>query len=114
MISFSTTEETRTPLREYDSGNSDLDIARDRIYYILRVCIDRLGSKPLHTSKQIISSNPFQGEFRLSRDGKKKQLMEQLVTEAVVLLTTHVSGERKQGVSENMSQYIPPKDGRRI
>jgi hypothetical protein len=116
MIGYSAAEATRIPPREGDGGGPTLELSRHRIDHLLRVCIDRLKSEPLQLPvlEKIIPSHSLQGEFNLSREGKKKQLIDQLVTEAVVLLTAHVSKKNAHEVSKETIQPNSAESGRRI
>jgi hypothetical protein len=113
VVGFSAVEQTGQPLREYDRKGMEMDIPRHRIHQILRFYTKQLKFTETNTPKKTISSNTFQDEFRLSFDGKKQQLIDHVIAEAIVQLTTHVWERKKRRIAEDVPHDIFPEDGRR-
>jgi hypothetical protein len=90
-----------------------MDIPTHRIHQRLRFYTDQLKFTETNTPKKTISSNTLQDEFMLSFDGKKKQLIDQVISEAIGQLTTRMWERQKHKIAEDISHDILPEDGRR-
>jgi hypothetical protein len=88
-------------------------IPTHRIHHLLRLYTDQLKFTETNTSKKTIFSNTFQDEFRLSFDGKKKQFIDQVISEAIGQLTTHAWERKEHNIAEDIPHDIFSKDGRR-
>jgi hypothetical protein len=73
----------------------EMDISTYQIRHILRMYTEQLKPKQINITKRTIFQNSFQDEFNLSSDGNKKQFLDQLISEAVVRLTTGLGDENK-------------------
>jgi hypothetical protein len=73
----------------------EMDISTYQIRHFLRIYTKQLKPKQIDITKRPVFPNPFQDELNLSSDGKKKQFIDQLVSEAVVRLTTGLGEENK-------------------
>ena len=65
-----------------------MDSPTDRIHQILKIYTDRFKRRQINTEKNIKLSNNFYDDLILSFDGKKKQLIDQLVSESLSQFTT--------------------------
>jgi len=101
------------PLREDTRKGREMAIPTHRIHHLLRFYTDQLKFIETNTSQTTIFPNPFQDDFRLSSDGKKKQLIDQLISQAIRQLATHVWERKEHNIAENIPHDIFPEDGRR-
>jgi hypothetical protein len=73
----------------------EMDISTYQIRHFLRIYTEQLKSNHIDRRKGTVFPNPFPDELNLSSDGKKKQFVDQLISEAVVRLTTGLGEESK-------------------
>jgi hypothetical protein len=72
----------------------------------------RVKHTQINTEKDLTSSSTLYGEFGLSFDGKKKQLIDQLISESIAQFTT--GRERKERkIAEDIPHDLLAEDGRR-
>jgi hypothetical protein len=83
-----------------------------RIHHILKVSTDRLKHTEINTEKSISSSNTLYDEFDLSFDGKKKRLIDQLISESIAQFTTG-RGRKERKIAEDIPHDLLAEDGRR-
>jgi hypothetical protein len=91
----------------------EMDIPTHRIHQRLRFYTDQLKFMETNISKKTISSTTSQDEFRLSFDGKKKQLIDQVISEAIGQITARVWERQERRIAEDISHDIFPDDERR-
>jgi hypothetical protein len=83
-----------------------------RIRYILKISTDRLKHAKIYTEKNIISSGTLNCELALSFDGKKKQLIDQLIYESIAQFA--IGREKKDSkIAEDIPHDLLAQDGRR-
>jgi hypothetical protein len=83
-----------------------------RIRHILKVFTDCLKHTQINTEKNLTSSSTLYDEFGPSFDGKKKQLIDQLISESKAQFTT--GRERKERkIAEDIPHDLLAEDGRR-
>jgi hypothetical protein len=92
---------------------TEVSIPTYRIHHILTVYIEQLKFNQINVSMKTSPSSTFYDEFILSPNGKKKQLVDQLISEAVVQLTTHVQELKDGKIAEDITHDIFPDDGGR-
>jgi hypothetical protein len=91
----------------------EMDILTDRIHQCLRFYTDQLKFTEMNTSTMSVSSTNFQDEFRLSSDGKKKQLIDQVISEAIGQITMCVRESPARKIAEDIAHDIFSEDGGR-
>ena len=89
-----------------------MDSPTDRIYQILKIYMDRFKRRQINTEKNIKLSNNFYDDLILSFDGKKKQLIDQLVSESISQFTT-VREKQEKKLVEDVLYNIFAENGRR-
>ena len=89
-----------------------MEIPTYRIHHILKVYTDRLKRRQINTEKNIILSGTFYDALIWSFDGKKKQLIDQLVSESIDQLTT-VRERQERKNAEDVLHDILAEIGRR-
>jgi hypothetical protein len=92
-VRFNSIAEAGEPLSKYDRNAMEMDISTYQIRHILRTYTEQLKPKQIDIAKSAIFPNSLQNELNLSSDGKKKQFIDQLISEAVVRLATGVGKE---------------------
>jgi hypothetical protein len=83
------------------------------IHYILTVYAEQIRIKQINVLKGNISSNTYYDELILSPKGKKKQLIDQLVSEAIMQLTSRVREKKERKRDENVPHNLLLEDERR-
>jgi hypothetical protein len=89
-----------------------MDSPTDRIHQILKIYMDRFKRRQTNTEKNIKLSNNFYDDLILSFDGKKKQLIDQLVSESLSQFTT-VRERQEKKLVEDVLHDIFAENGRR-
>ena len=89
-----------------------MDSPTDRIHQILKIYTDRFKRRQINTEKSIKLSNNFYDDLILSFDGKKKQLIDQLVSESLSQFTT-VRERQEKKLVEDVLHDIFAENGRR-
>jgi hypothetical protein len=90
-----------------------MDISPYQIQHVLRVYVNRLKSQELDTSKRLSSSPAAQDEVKLLDEGKKKQLVAQVLSQVVGQLATRRREQEDVKAAEDGSHAVPPNEGRR-
>lgn len=98
---------------EYNGDRMDIDIQTYRINQLLRsyraaIKYDKAGIESYN-----ISLNPFNNDQILSANGKKNQLMDQLISEAIVHFTTCVWETKEQKIAGDIMGDLSGENGRR-
>lgn len=98
---------------EYNGDRMDIDIQTYRINQLLRryraaIKYDKAGIESYN-----ISLNPFNNDQILSANGKKNQLMDQLISEAIVHFTTCVWEKKEQKIAGDIMGDLSGENGRR-
>ena len=89
-----------------------MDIPTYRINHILKVYTDRLKRRQINVENNIVLSSSFFDGLSWSFDGKKQQLIDQLVSESVSQFTT-VRGRQENKLFEDVLHDIFAENGRR-
>jgi hypothetical protein len=89
-----------------------MDSPTDRIHQILKTYTDRFKRRQINTEKNTKLSNNFYDDLILSFDGKKKQLIDQLVSESLSQFTT-VRERQEKKLVEDVLHDIFAENGRR-
>jgi hypothetical protein len=89
-----------------------MDSPTDRIHQILKIYTDRFKRRQINTEKNIKLSNNFHDDLILSFDGKKQQLIDQLVSESLGQFATIRERQEKKLV-EYVIHDIFAENGRR-
>jgi hypothetical protein len=89
-----------------------MDSPTDRIHQILKIYTDRFKRRQINTEKNIKLSNNFYDDLILSFDGKRKQLIDQLVSESISQFTT-VRERQEKKLVEDVLYNIFAENGRR-
>jgi hypothetical protein len=113
VVGISTVGQPGEPLRECHRRGREMAIPTHRIHHLLRLYTDQLKFTETNTSKKTIFSNTFQDEFRLSFDGKKKQFIDHVISQAIGQLTTRAWEKKEDNIAENIPHDIFSEDGRR-
>lgn len=75
-----------------------MDVPAYRVQRILMGCPGLMKIKQSNPSKESIFPNPWHDEVELSSDGKKTQVIDQLVSEAIVQLTKPGLKRKEQNI----------------
>jgi hypothetical protein len=110
---FNTIKETCDVLSRCDREGIEMDIPAYRIHQILRVCTGFMKINRIHASEKTISPSDFHDEVKLSSDGKKKQLIDRLVSEAVVQLAMRVRSRVERKIVDDIPHDIFLEDAKR-
>ena len=86
-----------------------MHISSYQVQHVLRVYTNQLKSQKLDAVKKMVASPLPQDEVTLSEEGKKKQLMGQVLSQVVGQLTTRA---REQEHAE-IAGDLPPEEERR-
>lgn len=90
-----------------------MDISPYQVQHVLRVYVNRLKSQELDTSKRLSSSPAAQDEIKLSGEGKKKQLVAQVLSQVVGQLATRRRGQEEFKATADGSHAASPDEERR-
>ena len=90
-----------------------MDISPYQVQHVLRVYANRLKSQKLETAKRLSASTAAQDEVKLSDEGKKKQLVAQVLSQVVGQLTTRRQEQEEVKAAEDSLYAVPPDEGRR-
>ena len=90
-----------------------MDISPYQVQHVLRVYVHRLKSQELDTSKRLSSSPAAQDEIKLSGEGKKKQLVAQVLSQVVGQLATRRRGQEEFKATADGSHAVSPDEERR-
>jgi hypothetical protein len=110
---FSTIQKTDDFLSECDRGVMEMDIPAYRIHHISQVCTGKMKNPRIHASKKTISSSSFHEEIEFSSDPKKRQLIDQLISEAVTQLTKRLRNRKGPKIVDGIAHDILLEDGKR-
>ena len=90
-----------------------MDSSMYQVQYVLKVYADRLKSQKLNTATSLIVPTVAQHEVELSSEGKKKQLVAQVLSRVVGLLTTQKLEQDEVKAAEDSLHAILPEERRR-
>jgi hypothetical protein len=90
-----------------------MDISPYQVQHVLRVYANRLKSQELDTVKRLSASTAARDEVELSDDGKKKQLVAQVLSQVVGQLIIRRQEQEGVEAAEDSSHALPPDEGRR-
>jgi hypothetical protein len=90
-----------------------MDTPAYRIHHISRVCTGKMKIKRIHAFKKTISSSSFHEELEFPPDAKKKQFLDQLISEAVTQLTMRLWNRKEPKIVDGMPHDIFLEDGKR-
>jgi hypothetical protein len=90
-----------------------MDVSPYQVQHVLKVYVNRLKSQELDTSKRLSSSPVAQDEVKLLGEGKKKQLVAQVLSQLVDRLATRRRGQEEVKAAEDGSYAVSPDEGRR-
>ena len=91
----------------------DIDIQTYRINQILRIYRAASKNDKSHIESYNIALNPFNDDQILSENVKKKQLIDQLISEAIVHFTTRVWKKNEQKIAGEIMGDLFGENGRR-
>ena len=91
----------------------DIDIPTYRINHLLRGYTAAIKHDNVDRETNNICLNTFKNDQILSPDGKKNQLMDQLISEAIVHFTTCVGGKKEQKIAGDIMGDLSGENGRR-
>jgi hypothetical protein len=91
----------------------EMDIPAYRIHHILRVCPGLLKIRQRNASKKSICPSAVDNEIELSSDGKKRHMIDQLVSEAIVQLTKPVWRRKEHNIVDGILHDIFLEDAKR-
>ena len=89
-----------------------MNIPMHLVHHILKVYTDRIKRKEINIDENIVSINALYDEFSLSFDGKKKQLIDQVISESIAQFTT-IQERKESKIDEGIPHDIFAEDGRR-
>jgi hypothetical protein len=89
-----------------------MDVPKYRIHQILKVYTDRLKRRQTKAEKKFIVSSTFYDELLLPFDGKKKQMMNQFISESINQFTT-VRERQERKIVDDVLHDIFTENGRR-
>jgi hypothetical protein len=89
-----------------------MDSSPYRIYQILKIYTDHFKRRQINTEENIKLSSTFYDGMILSFDGKKKQLIDQLVSESISQFTT-VREKQEKKLVDDVLHDIFAENGRR-
>jgi hypothetical protein len=90
-----------------------MDISSYQVQHVLRVYMNRLKSQELGTSKRLSSSPSAQDEVKLPGEGKKQQLVAQVLSQVIGRLATRRRRQEEVKAAEDGSDAVSPDEGRR-
>ena len=91
----------------------DTDINKYRIHYLLRNYIEKIKYRYVDADGDNASwSSSISGQLQ-SSDGKKNQMIDQLIYEARIHFTTYMSGENEHDTAGDILRVISEENGRR-
>jgi hypothetical protein len=92
-----------------------MDISTYQVQYVLRVYTNQLKSQRLDAVKKLAFSTLPQDEVTLSTEGKKKQLFEEVLSQAVGQFTTRTRQQERARLAENLPGDTSPQgEGREL
>jgi hypothetical protein len=98
---------------EYNGDRMDIDIQTYRIKQLIRGYRAAIKYDKACIESYNISLNPFNNDQILSANGKKNQLMDQIISEAIVHFTTCVWEEKEQKIARDIMGDLSGENGRR-
>ena len=91
----------------------DTDIPTYRINHLLRGYIAEIKHDNADGETNSLCLNTFKNDQILSPDGKKNQLMDQLISEAIVHFATCAWGKKEQKIAGDILGDLSGENGRR-
>jgi hypothetical protein len=91
----------------------DRDIPAYRIHYLLRSYTEKIKHKPMNTEVENTCLDTFPNDQLLSSDGKKNQLIDQLICEAIIHFTTCMCGKNEHKIAGDILRDLSSEHGRR-
>jgi hypothetical protein len=87
-----------------------IDISIRHIQPILRVYTDQVKLEQINSRGNFSNSSNSMGDFSLSAEGKRKQVIEQLISKAVIQLAACIGVRKEAKIAEDSPQDIFPED----
>jgi hypothetical protein len=91
----------------------DRDIPENHIQHLLRIYTQRIKHKHENTEVVNMCLDTFFNDQLLSSDGKKHQLIGQLICEAIIYFTTCMSGKNEHKIAGDILRDLSSEHGRR-
>ena len=85
-----------------------------RIHYILKYYMDRIKYSDTEINRNDIFLRDFHDDAILSSDGKKHQLIDQIIFKAIAHFSTGVWEEKGRRVAEDLLHDLSDEDGRKL
>ena len=90
-----------------------MDVQAYQVSYIIKLYTCQIKSEQIHEKDLSIPLNAFDNALTLSAEGKRKQLIDQLISEAVIRLTSCIYERKEIRLGENITHDTFPESGRR-
>jgi hypothetical protein len=91
----------------------DRDIPEYRIHYLLRSYTEKIKHKHINTEVENTGLDTFLNDQLLSSDGKKHQLIDQFICEAITHFTTRMCGKNEPKIAGDILRDLSSEHGRR-
>jgi hypothetical protein len=96
-----------------DRDRMDIEVIPYRIHYLLRRYIKSIHHDTVDAKNEKISLDLFVYDRMLSSDGKKNQLIDQIISEAIAHFTTGVWEDKAQMIAGDLLGALSGDKGRR-